>query len=306
MTTITSCPTLRSQGFELDLAPERFGWMESSIDLVDDVPALRERMARDGYLFLPGLLHREEVLAAKQVVAERLAAAGALDPEYPVIDCVAGKSQPTNFFADMTANNPALVKVLYDGPMIEFFEQFLGEPVRHYDFTWFRAIPPGKGTASHCDVVYMGRGETARLFTAWTPIGDVSLDRGGLLVLEGSNNNQRLKSTYGQSDVDAYCENKEDKRDGWAKGRGGWLGKNAVQIQKSLGNGRWLTRPDYRAGDVVIFSVYTVHASLDNQSNRIRLSSDTRYQPASSPADERWIGPNPAAHGKAGKRGKIC
>ena len=52
--------------------------------------------------------------------------------------------------------------------------------------------------------------------------------------------------------------------------------------------------------------MFTVHAGLDNRSDRVRLSSDSRYQPASKPADERWIGPNPIAHGAAGRRGKIC
>jgi ectoine hydroxylase-related dioxygenase (phytanoyl-CoA dioxygenase family) len=153
--------------------------------------------------------------------------------------------------------------------------------------------------------VYMGRAETERLFTAWTPIGDVPIELGGLVVLEGSNNHQRLKATYGQSDVDSYCENRPGQRDGWDNRQGGALAKNLVQIQRSIG-GRWVTCPDYRAGDVVIFSVYTVHGGLDNQTNRFRLSSDTRYQPASAAADERWIGPNPPAHGKAGKRGRIC
>lgn len=30
------------------------------------------------------------------------------------------------------------------------------------------------------------------------------------------------------------------------------------------------------------------------------------HQLASEPADERWIGPNPSAHGPAGKKGKVC
>jgi ectoine hydroxylase-related dioxygenase (phytanoyl-CoA dioxygenase family) len=59
-------------------------------------------------------------------------------------------------------------------------------------------------------------------------------------------------------------------------------------------------------GDVIVFSMFTVHASLDNRSDRVRLSSDSRYQPASASADERWIGANPVGHGQAGKRGKIC
>jgi hypothetical protein len=69
--------------------------------------------------------------------------------------------------------------------------------------------------------------------------------------------------------------------------------------------GRWLTG-EFRAGDLLTFSMYTVHASLDNQSKSIRLSSDTRYQLASEPVDERWIGENPIAHGLAAKRGRIC
>jgi len=52
--------------------------------------------------------------------------------------------------------------------------------------------------------------------------------------------------------------------------------------------------------------MHTVHASLDNPSGHVRLSSDSRCQPASEPADERWIGKNPIGHSTAGKRGHIC
>ena len=63
---------------------------------------------------------------------------------------------------------------------------------------------------------------------------------------------------------------------------------------------------DYRAGDVVIFSVYTVHGGTDNHSKSFRLSTDTRYQRADAPIDERWIGETPPGHGPKGKRGRIC
>ena len=85
---------------------------------------------------------------------------------------------------------------------------------------------------------------------------------------------------------------------------GGWLSKDAVKLRKRLG-GRWLTT-DFKAGDALIFSMFTVHTSLDNHSNTIRLSSDTRYQLASEPVDERWIGEKPIGHGPAGKKGMIC
>ncbi len=59
-------------------------------------------------------------------------------------------------------------------------------------------------------------------------------------------------------------------------------------------------------GDLLMFSMRTVHASLDNQSPYFRFSSDTRYQPGSEPIDERWIGENPVGHGLGAKRGMIC
>jgi hypothetical protein len=52
---------------------------------------------------------------------------------------------------------------------------------------------------------------------------------------------------------------------------------------------RWLVA-DYEAGDVVVHSAYTVHASLDNvdPDGVVRLSTDIRYQRADDDIDGRW------------------
>jgi ectoine hydroxylase-related dioxygenase (phytanoyl-CoA dioxygenase family) len=277
-------------------------------DIRGDAGALRERMQREGYLYLPGLLHRDEVLAARRSVTERLAAAGQLDPEFPHEQSVAHPDSKVKFMPALAENNPALSAVLYAGPMMEFFTEFLGGPVLHYDFTWMRAVSPGKGTQPHCDVVYMGRG-TRQLFTAWTPLGDIGFDQGGLMILESSPQQADRLRKYLSSDVDSYCANGpfaeaiESGKRGWTKFNGA-LSNNPVTLRAKLG-GRWLTA-EYTAGDVLIFNVTTIHASLDNPSRHIRLSSDTRYQLASQPADERWIGAQPIGHGRAGKRGRIC
>jgi ectoine hydroxylase-related dioxygenase (phytanoyl-CoA dioxygenase family) len=57
---------------------------------------------------------------------------------------------------------------------------------------------------------------------------------------------------------------------------------------------------DFKSGDVVVFSMFTLHGSLDNRSSigRVRLSCDTRYQRANEPFDERWVGENPVGHGQ--------
>jgi hypothetical protein len=260
---------------------------------------------------LPGLLDRSEVLDARREITRRLAEAGQLMPATNPMDAILNPDVPKQSFSpDLALNNAALEKVVYgeDGPLMRFFSRFLGGAVRHFDFTWLRSVGPGKGTASHVDSVYMNRG-TQNLFTTWVPLGDVDFTLGGLMILEGSNRNSRLRETYGKQDVDSFCTNKPDATK-WGKswGTGGWLKGNPNRIRSSITGpaGRWLST-EFKAGDALIFTIHTVHASLDNQSaDRIRFSSDTRYQLASEPADERWIGENPIAHGDAGKRGKIC
>jgi hypothetical protein len=241
-------------------------------------------------------------------MAERLAAAGHLDPRYPASAMKAHPDTTVKFMPDLAKDNPKLQRLLYGGRMMDFFGLFLGGPVRHYDFTWVRAVSPGRGTPTHMDVVYMGRG-TKSLYTAWTPLGDVPLTTGGLLLLERSHRHQRLNEGYGSKDVDTYCENKVGegytRMGGGGNIRdGGWLSDNPVKLQRNLG-GRWLTA-DYRAGDLLVFTVFLVHGSLDNGSDEVRLSTDTRYQLASEPVDERWVGEEPIGHGPAGKKGMIC
>ncbi|HWQ12719.1 MAG TPA: phytanoyl-CoA dioxygenase family protein [Roseiflexaceae bacterium] len=299
---------LTASGVPLDTSPACFGELEPATDLLGDVEALRARMHEEGYLYLPGYLDRDEVLACRQVMAERLAAAGHLDPSYPPAAMKAHPDTRIAFMPDLAKDNPRLHRLLYSGRMLEFFHMFLGGPVRHYDFTWVRAVAPGRGTHAHMDVVYMGRG-TKNLYTAWTPIGDVPRTIGGLLLLERSHRHERLNQSYGSKDVDAYCENKVGpgytRMGGGGNIRdGGWLSDNPAKLRKNLG-GRWLTT-DYRAGDLLVFTVFLVHGSLDNASDEIRISTDTRYQLASEPVDERWVGEEPIGHGPAGKRGMIC
>ncbi|MCG3148473.1 MAG: hypothetical protein PCFJNLEI_01917 [Verrucomicrobiae bacterium] len=302
-------PKLTCRGYELDLSAAAFGQLRRSDDITGDGGACRERMREDGYLFLPGLLDVEQVLAARAGVIDRLAARGWIDETQPRMEGVA-KPGGASFMPEiLVRENKPLLDLLYTGAMLEFYGRFLGGEVRHFDYTWFRSVPGGEmGTQPHCDIVYMGRG-TFNLFTSWTPIGEVPMELGGLMILENSHRQQEKLKKYLSRDVDAYCRNYPDGAaiESGSKQWQNWDGRlssNPVTLREKLG-GRWLTT-NFAAGDVLVFSMATVHTSLDNQTNRYRLSSDSRHQLASEPADERWIGENPIAHGAAGKRGKIC
>lgn len=301
---------LTSLRMELDRSPAAFGELRPANELLPDGAALQARMREDGYLFLRRYLDRDLVMAARQEVVEKFDAAGALDRAHPVSEAVALPGKHPGFgHGNFTKHLTGLPELLYAGRMMEFFERFLGGPVRHYDHTWFRGIPGGaSGTYPHCDIVYMGRG-TFQLYTAWTPIGDTPMELGGLMILEGSHRQSDRLKNYLARDVDAYCTNAPDAGEIEAGTKlwqdwDGRLSSNPVSLREKFG-GRWLTT-NYEMGDVLIFTMATVHASLDNQTNRYRFSTDSRYQLASEPIDERWIGANPIGHGPAGKRGKIC
>ncbi len=299
---------MTSFGAELDLSAAAFGELRRSDDCADDGTALGARMQEDGYLYLPGLLDVEEVLAARREITGRLAAGGAMDPQHEPMDAIYGAGANITVGHGPTLPGTPLFQLLYEGRMMAFYERFLGGPVRHYDFTWLRVVKPGLGTYPHTDIVYMGRG-TFNLFTAWTPLGDIPLDVGGLMILEQSHRQADKLRNYLQRDVDTYCTNHPDAEliESGHKQWQDWDGRlssNPATLRAKLG-GRWLTT-EFKAGDVLTFGMATVHASLDNQSNRLRLSSDTRYQLATEPADERWIGDNPVGHGPGGKQGRIC
>lgn len=262
-----------------------------------------ESLEAEGYAFMRDFFDREAVLAVRLEIAERLGSEGHLHPSFPIEQCVAKPGLNLAFRPDISNASAALQRLIYSEKVMEFFSSTLGGEARHYDFTWLRVVAPGKGTSPHCDIVYMGRG-TRNILTMWVPYGDVPLSVGGLLVLENSHRLQKLHQTYGQMDVDAICQTEENQTAFAGFESSGAISNDFLALQNQFG-GRWLSA-DFRAGDALIFGMQTIHGSLDNGSDQIRLSSDSRYQLASEPIDERWVGEHPIAHGPDAKRDLIC
>ena len=300
-----SLPKLYSGGLRLDTSPASFGELRSSNDYVGDAEILRKRVAEDGYLFLPGFLDREEVSQVRHAICQALADEAAFQAGTPVDEAIAKPGLDMAFRPDI-ANTSQEVKALLYGPrLMGLFDRFFGGPARHYDFTWMRAIAPGKGSPPHCDIIFMGRG-TPNVFTAWIPLGDIPLTTGGLIILEGSHKDEALRRTYCAMDIDTACENRDGTHQVSAAGYPGYgaLSEDAPGLRDAMG-GRWLTA-EYKMGDLVTFPMFTVHGSLDNQSQEVRLSTDSRYQLAAEPIDERWVGEHPPGHGGDMVRRLIC
>lgn len=288
---------LSSKGHELDMSPGSFGELLRSDDILYNTSALQERFAQEGYLYIPGFFDRERIQSARTELLNRIGIYGGLDPACPQEEAIpSGKlSVPRG---GLLTQNESLRNVVFSQRLMDFYARFLGGDSRHYDHIWTRVIGPGQGTSPHCDLVYMGRG-TQNVMTAWIPYGDVSLELGGLMILEKSHLQQARLRKYLELDVDAYCVNRSQ-----ARHNPGHLTTNPVTLREKLG-GRWLSTA-FQMGDLLTFGMKTVHGSLDNGARSYRLSTDTRYQLANEPIDERWVGPDTEEWAEKNRIGKIC
>ena len=269
----------------LEYPTSSFGELRESNDALSDMEELSRRMREDGYLFLRALIDRDAVLDARQRILEYMSERDALVPGEPVLDGVMpneGKSVNLMGNRDIT-HTPELLRVLEAPELFGFFNSFYSEAPATFGYKWLRAVGNEQFTGSHLDVVYMGRGSD-RVNTVWIPFGDTPIEKGTLVMCEGSHRLDgfaRLRKTYGRIDVD---------RDNIQ----GWFSNDPEEILETFG-GRWLTG-EVRAGDVITFGLYVMHGSTTNTTNQYRLSCDVRYQPGSEPMDERWSGNSPIGH----------
>jgi len=251
--------------------------------LLDDPSALRGRLEEDGYLLVRRLHDPNLVLAARAAVIEFMGDAIQAVPDS--IDAVvhSGHAHPRLLGNRAITHSAPVSAVLENRRLFDFFASLFGEPARTFDYKWLRAVQRGESTGTHFDVVYMGAG-SKRLLSIWTPLGRITPDLGALAICTGPQRSpgfEKLRHSYGRSDAD------HDQY-------GGWFSEDPMEVAKISG-GQWHTTT-YEPGDVIVFGMYTLHASTTNSTDRWRISCDTRFQPISEPVDKRWIGDQP--HGE--------
>lgn len=290
--------SLTSNGHSLELSDETFGEIRSSAAHLDDAATLRANLAEDGYLYIPGFFDRDEIQAVREEFLRRLRDKSALHPDYPEFEGIASPEPVSLTQREATLGNDPVRKIVFSQALTGFYERLLGGPIRAYDHIWIRLIRPGKGTTAHCDLPYMGRG-TRNVMTAWIPYRDTSLELGGLILLEKSHLQADRIRKYLDTDADTFCVNRDVYRHTLSN-----LSSNPVSLREKFG-GRWLTT-EFRAGDLLTFGMTLIHASLDNQTTAYRMSTDTRYQLASEPIDERWIGPDTLEWAEKNRKNQIC
>lgn len=180
------------------------------------------------------------------------------------------------FYLDLCANRE----------LRDFVSRFTGWAEPHMlQRTMLRAfVPDSELTPVHYDQMYLRAGPPTSL-TAWVPIGDVSLEGGGLMYLERSTDIGR--KTEGDFAKNAGNLTDEERVSAFNKNMsdGGFLSRDTVAYGKGARR-KWLVA-EYEAGDVIFHSPYMVHASCKNKDpdSKIRLATDLRFVDPEMPYD---------------------
>ena len=133
----------------------------------------RTRMEDDGYLFFAWFFPaRKTCLAARKVIVDRLAAEGFVATGHRPDGCgdPAGGATARSDSDLTTANEPSAPVCSITGVIMEFYREFFGEPIRHYDCPLAPRHGPGNGTRPSLRCGLHGPGARGRnLLTAWVP-----------------------------------------------------------------------------------------------------------------------------------------
>jgi len=225
--------------------------MQDSTIEVEDGELLRERMNEEGYLFIRGVIDSKLIREVKSDVldalrrAQWIAADGSLQP------LINGQEDPRYWagFGGVQALE-SFHRMAFDTRLTAIMSALLGEDM----YPWPGKAPymmwPEHLGGTHAKPHQEGVRWSEDVLSTWISIGNTPMRQGGLAVLPRTQNIGYLPGYgYGQSDFGP----------------------------------EWVTT-GFEPGDIVIFHNFTVHGSLPNQTDELRLSCAFKWQSARYPA----------------------
>jgi len=279
---------------------------------------LQRRYQEDGYVYLKGLLPKQNVLDAREQYFKMLSPSGVLKPGTAPVD---GIFDPTRDAADF----PGIGAGASGGngrPGAETADRFVDLALEAHYADWYKEkfckhpvlkefiarmtgwgddtmairrsllrnnTPGNKAIGVHYDQIFLRHGEPTSV-TAWIPMGDISLTGGGLIYLEkGHTLGREIEANFMRKAAESGLSEEEMKN---AFNQNmmstGLLADGPKEYSEKFGR-RWLVT-SYEAGDVVLHTPYTIHASTMNfdPENKIRVGTDLRFVDSSKLWDTRW------------------
>lgn len=282
---------LSSNGFLIEDTPEKIGWLTPT-DPATPMKILREQYETQGYIWLKGILNRDEVLAFRRFYFSSYLETGMIKPGTDPVDGI---------YSGAEIDQQAVKKILFEfvkspeyeafcrmQPILDFYHEFFQDDIYLHKRKIIRHKQPNhwRCTGGHYDLIYLRAGSD-RVSSCWIPIGDTPVEMGGLIYLEGSAGLGRQfeadftangSNLTPEQRISAYNDNM----------KGSYLSEDLPDLARRI-NGRWLVA-DYAAGDMVVHNPYMIHASTVNNDplGRFRLSTDIRYQSVNDEIDRRW------------------
>lgn len=298
----------------------QLGWLRPTSP---DTPIdeMRQRLETDNYLFLKGVLPREDVLKMRSHYFTQYKDTEMLDPNANPGEGIYNPDSDPETHRGIGGGDTtgAELDILTNAHLTPEYRGFVAHPnlrrmVRELmgwddevllTRTMLRHnVPNGGSTGVHYDKLFL-RGGDAFFLTAWVPIGDTAHNGGGLIYLEDSvelgqaiedDFNERAKGFTPEEKINAFNVNMtsigilSDHPQMFERDH-----KNiAERINRERKGYRWLVA-DYEAGDVVFHHPCSIHTSGRNEDaqGRIRLSTDLRFYNKKDfdegRADKRWM-----------------
>ena len=236
----------------LDFVPTRE--LESCNHLLDDHAALEAFYQANGYILLRGVLDPASVEEARDSMLAAAASLGLVEPGDPT-----GKwtGKPTPGGTEESPIYAGIAKGLLEHPAnAALLEKVLGEPACAVPMVQYRTYPPhGPVTVVHQDGFYSPGIQDYK--PVWVTLTPCTREMGGLAVAVGQNNS-------------GYFHN-------IAKPTPFPFPDDVVPPEA------WATT-EYMPGDVLIVHPYAPHCALPNNSDRLRITFDSRVQSAANPS----------------------
>lgn len=230
--------------------------LRDSTQQAGDDELLRLRMQEDGYVFVRGVIDRELIRTVQADVLDVLRQAQWIAPDDTLQPLVGGQEDP-RYWAGFggVQSLESFHQIAYDSTLSVIMSTLIGPdmypwPGKAPYMIWpeRQAGPGGRRAKAHQEGVRWSRD----VLSTWISIGRTPIEKGPLTVLPGS---QRL---------------------GYLPGYG--------YEQFEFGPG-WVTSP-FEPGDVIVFHNFTLHGSLPNLTDTLRLSCAFKWQSAHYPAPE--------------------
>jgi 1-deoxypentalenic acid 11beta-hydroxylase len=231
-----------------------------------DYAALKAIYDEEGYLFLRGQLPEQAVqLVTEQLIDELVRQDVISADEHTAV-------HPAEEWPDVDDDaihaHVGYDKLWHDPQTVALFEGLLGEAPWVFRQTIVRATAPkrAKGlTPPHQCSWFIQPNDDFRIL--WTALAPVNLTIGGLAVAPGSHKGGAVEHVVYKDSPSLQLP-----------------GNSIWGLPETAVPNSWAAASDFRPGDVLIFHAHTIHKSLPNTSTdgRLRLSLDTRFQPASS------------------------